>query len=147
MGLRASASTNPTRRPIFIHTRTFSDLSFHNLVHTSTSLDFSQIEMHIPFLPASYSSSPDYEPHPHSPSFPTPYLSPELCPPCLKQLHAEATIAFAVEEAIFRQQQNVHNWTNAKWLSERDEWRERRMEVVGLGYGKWWSGLNGCCRW
>lgn len=37
------------------------------------------------------------------------------------------TIDFAVEEAIFRRQQDIHKWTTPRWLQERRELRARRM--------------------
>lgn len=41
------------------------------------------------------------------------------------------TIDFAVEEATFRQQQDVHGWSADRWVLERGEFRKRRLVRAG----------------
>ena len=46
------------------------------------------------------------------------------------------TIAFAVDEAIFRSQQREKGWSDARWVIERDQWRIERMERLLRSKGK-----------
>lgn len=54
----------------------------------------------------------------------------ELCDNCYVQERSLYTIDFAVEEAMFRAQQDTNQWTAARWLGEREDFRARRMERV-----------------
>lgn len=53
------------------------------------------------------------------------------------------TIDFAVEEATFRKLQDVHRWSESRWVLEREEFRERRLRRVGGQEGR--EGGEGCC--
>ena len=44
------------------------------------------------------------------------------------QSHATQTIAFAVDEAVFRSQQQEKGWSEARWVAERETWRAERRE-------------------
>lgn len=51
----------------------------------------------------------------------------EICDNCYDQETSMHTIDFAVEEAIFRKQRDIHSWTATRWHQERREFRARRM--------------------